>query len=537
MIFDLAADSLRAAALELFSPRIILQQRKDVIFAQSVDGREMSASSIVFAGIVPHPPIMVPEVGREAIAEVRDSIDAMRDFTERIISSGAQSVILISPHAPLDARAFVAYHETNLYGDFANFRAPEATIDAPLDEELLNAITSASAEVSYEVVGLRGFNLDHGTAVPLYFLQRNGWSGSVVALGYSFLSNEDHLRFGSCIKRAADTVGRPVAFVASGDLSHRLRTDAPAGYNPQAHLFDEEVVSSLRACEPARIVQIDQDLRRLAGECGYRSMLVCIGATEGIEPACEVLSYEAPFGVGYMVAQLVRARGAQAKENTNENHQAEKIDEENANQDEVLEALQERAAQGPDKSDGAELPALARRTIETYVRDGEVIEKPETQHNSLLEQRAACFVSVKTLDGELRGCIGTIEPTQETLAEELIANSISAATRDPRFPPVAPHELSNLRYSVDVLHAPEPARFEDLDPKSYGVIVEDETGLYRGLLLPDLPGVVTSEQQVEIAARKAGIRDGTPLKLSRFRVERFRETPAQKTTGRNQGGN
>ncbi|MGB9178540.1 MAG: AmmeMemoRadiSam system protein A [Pyrinomonadaceae bacterium] len=480
----------------------------------------MSASSIVFAGIVPHPPIMVPEVGREAIAEVRGSIDAMRDFTERIIASGAQSVIIISPHAPLDARAFVAYHEKNLYGDFANFRAPDASVDAPLDEALLNAVTSACAEENYEVMGLSGFQLDHGTAVPLYFLQRNGWTGSVVALGYSFLSNEDHVRFGNCIKRAVDAVGRPVAFVASGDLSHRLRTDAPAGYNPQAHLFDEEVVSSLRDCKPSRIVEMDQKLRKLAGECGYRSMLVCIGATEGIESACEVLSYEAPFGVGYMVAQLVRA---QTKERGDENKQAEKIDEEDAHVDEAVEASEGREAQGSEQAYGAELPALARRTIETFVREGVVIEKPETDDNPLLDQRAACFVSIKTLDGDLRGCIGTIEPTQETLAEELIANSISAATRDPRFPPVASHELSNLRYSVDVLHAPEPARFEELDPKSYGVIVEDEAGLYRGLLLPDLPGVETVEQQVEIAARKAGIRQSTPLKLSRFRVERFRE--------------
>src|ERR1043165_291364 len=266
----------------------------------------MSTDSLVFAGVAPHPPIMVPEVGREAIAEVRGSIDAMREFTERIIESGAETCVLVSPHAPLDARAFVAYEDAQLYGDFANFRAPQARVEAPLDEEMLSAISQEAARDGFKVVGIHGYDLDHGTAVPLYFLQRNGWRGRVVALGYSFLSNEDHLRFGSCIKRAANASRRRVAFVASGDLSHRLKPEAPAGYNPNAHLFDEEVVEAIRICEPERIAEIDQDLRKMAGECGYRSMLIALGVTQNLPHTCEVLNYEAPFGVGYLVAQIAR---------------------------------------------------------------------------------------------------------------------------------------------------------------------------------------------------------------------------------------
>ncbi len=149
--------------------------------------------------------------------------------------------------------------------------------------------------------------------MPLYFFLRNGWRGRVVALGYSFLSNEDHVRFGACIRRAVETSGRAaVAFVASGDLSHRLTPGAPAGFNPQAHLFDEQVVESIDSQAPERIAQIDQNLRRLAGECGYRSMLVAIGTQQEQREDestsdCEVLHYEAPFGVGYLVAQLARA--------------------------------------------------------------------------------------------------------------------------------------------------------------------------------------------------------------------------------------
>jgi aromatic ring-opening dioxygenase LigB subunit len=250
------------------------------------------AGSIVFVGIAPHPPIMVPEVGREAIAEVRGSIDAMRELTERIIACGAETIIIISPHAPLEARAFVAYGEAELRGDFANFRAPQATIDAPLDLELLEAITASAAADGFQLVPLEGYELDHGTAVPLY------------------------LRFGACIRRAVEASERQaVAFIASGDLSHRLTPDAPAGFNRQAHLFDEEVVAAIGANTPRRIIDIDQNLRRLAGECGYRSMLVAIGTTEEESPReCEVLHYEAPFGVGYMVAQLARTTRSSVNE-------------------------------------------------------------------------------------------------------------------------------------------------------------------------------------------------------------------------------
>ncbi|MDT5268480.1 MAG: hypothetical protein QOH49_666 [Acidobacteriota bacterium] len=249
---------------------------------------------------------MIPEVGGARVVEVRTTVDAMRDLTERIKACGAETIVLVSPHAPLERTTFVAYGGVRLRGDFANFRAPHAIVEAPVDEELLSAIQRTAAEESYRVVVLEPQELDHGTAVPLYFLLRNGWAGRVVALGYSFLSDEDHVRFGECVRRAVEVTKRPAAFVASGDLSHRLKPGAPAGFDPGAQRFDEQVVAALRANAPEQIPRIDQNLRRLAGECGYRSMLVAFGAASGIEPDCEVISYEAPFGVGYLVAQLSR---------------------------------------------------------------------------------------------------------------------------------------------------------------------------------------------------------------------------------------
>ena len=445
-------------------------------------------SCLVFSAIAPHPPIMVPEVGRESIVQVADSIDAMAELTRRVIESGAESVILISPHAPLEVDSFVAYEGPEVYGDFSNFGAPGTCFAVSVDNELLAAIKEAAAVKNYYVSILRETEIDHGTAVPLYFLLQNGWHGRVVTLGYSFLSNDDHLRFGLCVRSAVERVGRPVAFIASGDLSHRLKPQAPAGYNPDAHFFDEEVVAALRSNALERIVEIDHDLRKLAGECGYRSMLVAIGASSDLPLSCEVLNYEAPFGVGYLVAQLIN---------------------------------QPRLVGHADESE-ITLPVLARRAVETFVRSGEIYEARETTVG-LLGCRAPCFVSLKALSGELRGCIGTIESARDTLAQEIVANAISAATNDPRFEPVREEELSNLRYSVDVLFPFEPAVMEELDPAVFGVIVEDESGARRGLLLPDIPGIIDAQQQVEIAARKAGIGPSEPVKLYRFKVERFRE--------------
>jgi AmmeMemoRadiSam system protein A len=160
---------------------------------------------------------------------------------------------------------------------------------------------------------------------------------------------------------------------------------------------------------------------------------------------------------------------------------------------------------------------LARKAVERYIRQGKVF-RPR-KFTAEMKKRAGVFVSIKK-HGELRGCIGTFMPTRMNVAEEIVANAISSATQDPRFMPVEASELDDLEYSVDILTEPEPVRSTDqLDPRKYGVIVE--CGYRRGLLLPDLAGVDKVEEQIEICRAKAGISAGEPIRLYRFRVERF----------------
>ncbi len=163
---------------------------------------------------------------------------------------------------------------------------------------------------------------------------------------------------------------------------------------------------------------------------------------------------------------------------------------------------------------------LAKRTIEDYLRSGKVISPP-SRIPEVFQKKAGTFVSLHK-KGKLRGCIGTYLPTQDNLANEIIKNAISAATQDPRFPPVDTSEIRDLEISVDVLSKPEPVKSQrELDPKKYGVIVSK--GWQKGLLLPDLEGVDTVEQQLEIAKQKAGLGE-TPveqLEIQRFTVTRY----------------
>jgi AmmeMemoRadiSam system protein A len=294
------------------------------------------------------------------------------------------------------------------------------------------------------------------------------------------------------------------------------------------------VVEAIRSGAPDQIVNIDPDLRRAAGECGYRSMLVALGVIQNGSTSTEVISYEAPFGVGYLVAQLMSEppadRGPQAGsplgvvDAGGPLSLSAKANAEPGGPPAMLRTLTQPLPKGEEQTtDGSDaIPALARQTIETFVNTSSIIDVPADLPEEL-SARAGCFVSIKTQDGQLRGCIGTIEPVTDTLAEEIIANAISAATRDPRFQPVHRDELPGLKYSVDVLSTPEVCTIEDLDPNVYGVIVEDERGLNRGLLLPNLEGIKTATDQVEIASRKAGIAPGTPVKISRFRADRYPE--------------
>jgi AmmeMemoRadiSam system protein B len=270
------------------------------------------AGAVVFAGIAPHPPLLVPEIGRDRIDQVSSSQRALRDFSLRLIDTRPQTVVVISPHSPLEPRTFTARSARELRGDFREFRSPNVSLRFPNDLDLIDAISRASQHEGIDFRPLDiDYPLDHGAMVPLYYLHEAGWRGQIVVIGFTLRSNEHHLAFGKAISRAAEAIQRSVALVASGDLSHRLIVGGPYEYEPSAHLFDEQIVDAISRGDPEGVIGIEPALRERAGECGYRSILIALGTVGENLTEHEVLSYEGPFGVGYMVAVLTDQRREQ----------------------------------------------------------------------------------------------------------------------------------------------------------------------------------------------------------------------------------
>lgn len=262
--------------------------------------------SIVFAGIAPHPPLLIPEVGGSRISQVAASQIALREFSARLVNSNPETVVVISPHSPLDARVFTARSSAQVAGDFREFRAPEVSLTFQNDVDLLREIKLTAYDEGVEVRELQHEHpLDHGALVPLYYLRQAGWSGPIVVFGFTLQSNERHLAFGRAIARAAGKLGRRIAVVASGDLSHRLIVGGPYEFEPTAHLFDQLIVEAIANGDAGKALSVDPDLRDRAGECGYRSIVIALGSVDESPRDHEVLSYEGPFGVGYMVAVLL----------------------------------------------------------------------------------------------------------------------------------------------------------------------------------------------------------------------------------------
>lgn len=455
------------------------------------------------AVVFPHPPVLLPEVGKGREREISSTGHAMAEAAGEVARWNPDVLIIASPHTVLYGDYFHIAPGSGAAGSMGAFGAPQVRLevgyDAPVREEIIRRAQRAGLQAG--TLGQRDPSLDHGVLIPLYFLRKAGVTCPIVRMGLSGFSALDHYRLGQCVAQAVEALGRRAVFVASGDLSHKLKPEGPYGFAPEGPVFDEAVTRTMASGNFLEFLTMDPSLCERAAECGLRSFQLMAGALDGLAVQPRLLSHESTFGVGYAVA-LFPVTG---RDDTRRYAAAcERICRE------LLAAR--RAKEDP-------WVRLARLSLETYLRQGQMLETlPRDLPAELTARAAGAFVSLHK-DGRLRGCIGTIAPTRETLAEEIVQNAVSAGTRDPRFPPVRPEELDELEYSVDVLGQPEPVDSPArLDPKVYGVIVS--CGRKRGLLLPDLDGVDTVEEQLDIARRKGGIREEEPYTLQRFKVVR-----------------
>ena len=431
---------------------------------------------MISAVIMPHPPIARAMVGRGEEKKIQSTLDAYRAASRQIAQDAPETIVIISPHNIFFRDAFYISPGEVYTDSLARFGASADRVSIPYDTELRDEIIRLCDEKGIPTVSSTRYagEPDHGSLIPLLFVREAYTDFRVVRIAPSMLSDEMLMEMGRIIERAAAHLGRRMTLIASGDLSHKLLPEGPYGFVKEGPEFDRKVTGMMRSGDLKAFREFSPDFRDRCAECGLPGFIMLSGALENYHVEPDFLSYEGPFGVGYAICTF---------------------------------AIEDACVR------------LAKDSLEKYIRTRTLLKRPDNLPEWMTVQRAGTFVSLHK-HGDLRGCIGTISPWSDCVADEIIALAVEAGTRDPRFYPVTAEELPELEYNVDVLSEPEPAERDQLDARRYGVIVT--LGSRRGLLLPDLEGVDTPGQQISIALRKAGIRPDEPYKLERFTVERHK---------------
>lgn len=454
------------------------------------------------AFMVPHPPLIIPEIGRGEERKIQNTIDAYHEAGLKIGQLRPETIILLSPHQVMYADYFHISPGRRAEGDFGQFGAGRVKLEVSYDMDFVESLCEMAdaADLPAGILGERDRQLDHGTMVPLYFVNQYWKEYRLVRVGLSGLSLTDHYKLGQLIQKTAKVLERNAVIIASGDLSHRLKENGPYGYEKEGPEYDRCIMEVMGQGNFGELLKFSGDFCESAGECGHRSFTIMAGALDRLNVAAKQLSYEGPFGVGYGICTYITC-GQDLERNFKDRYE---------------EKERKRILESRRRED--QFVQLARQAVEKYVRTGMKICAPEGILQEMRDSRAGVFVSIKK-EGRLRGCMGTIDAVCPSIAEEIIENAVSAASRDPRFPPIKAEELDMLAISVDVLGDTEKIDSSDkLDVKRYGVVVTK--GYKRGLLLPNLEGVDTVEKQIAIAKQKAGIGEQEKAELERFEVVR-----------------
>lgn len=469
--------------------------------------------SNILSVLMCHAPIVVPEVVGARGEACAKSTAAMRAAAQRIYASKPDVVVVLSPHTPRPRGAFSLLAADRVRGDFADFGAPHVALDLPSSADAHARIDRAARAHHVEIETLTHggrrpaldgrTHLDHGALVPLAFLVEAGWRGPTVVMGLpADGTRADNHALGRALAAAAGD--QRWAIVASGDCSHRLIATAPAGFHPLAARFDAELARLVTAGDDRAVSEIDAELRELAAEDVIDTVEIAAAATGFAARGREVLSYEGPYGVGYLIAMLhdpahVSAGSAASEGDTTHDH---------AISDQLLVDIARDAL-------SAWHEKRQRKAFDTRAADADtavgVFVTWRTQPSSATGKNAG-----DDHEHTLRGCVGRMRldgPVSDAVAEL----AVSAATSDPRFPPIAAHE--RVAPEVTLLSPSQPvASLAELDPAVWGV--EARCGYRHGVLLPAIDGVDDVETQVAIVLRKAGIAAHESYELRKFRARK-----------------
>lgn len=448
---------------------------------------------------MPHPPIIIKEIGGDEARGAKETIQGMEKLAKKIREIQPDTIIFVSPHGNAFSDATCILDGDVFEGSFYQFGHEHMTFQKTVEQSLTKKIVEVLQQERINTVLMtkelaQTYNirtgLDHGVLVPMYFIDQEYDAYNIVHLTPGFTPLTDNYHIGQCIGNVIDDYMREtnqeILIVISGDLSHALKDSGPYAYHPDGQVFDHLVQKAIIEKNVNPLLELTPDFIENAAQCGLRPYLIGFGIMSKVIDVSKIISYEGPFGVGYLTGYLESGG----------------------------------SAQGDKRADA--YVKLAKKSIEHYVQTGRKYTfEPEAFPAEFISKesknKAGVFVSIHKY-GQLRGCIGTIQPTQDNVIEEIIYNGISACASDPRFNPVVKSELADLEIKVDVLMPIEAIDDANkLDVSRYGVIVEQ--GRKRGLLLPNLEGIDSVKEQIHIAKQKAGINEGH-YALFRFEVKR-----------------
>ena len=456
---------------------------------------------------LPHPPAAIPQVGGRTTEKLNNTVTALQEAAKSIASLKPDTIVIISSHGPCLSDQFYMPSQERISGDFSAFGCKKLILgfdnDIPLAKTISNHAKNSGLNAGFiddlTMKQLRiPYDLDHGITVPLWFIRQQYDGFKVVPICTSGKNGKDHYRFGILLREAILQSNCNAVVIASGDLSHRLSEENPSGYDEAGELFDKSIRKMLLAEDPKGFLTIDPKVKEKAEQCALDAYRVVLGTLDGFAFIPRILSYEAPTGIGYLAAELNRGK-------PKESAFTRFLVEEDLRHE-------ERKAQAP-------IPIrLAETAIENYLNGEKDFEVPQNLPTELTQNQSGVFVTI-TNDGQLRGCRGSIRATHPTLAEEIM-NSAVCAAKDPLFAPIRPTELKDLTITVDILDEPEEVTDRnDLDPKTYGIIVENRGKI--AVMLPNEIGIETVEDQIKTARAKAGIHPWHRLKIQRFTTTRY----------------
>ena len=481
--------------------------------------------------MVPHPPMIVPAVGRGSEDAVKETTASYEKVADMIADIKPDTIIISSPHSVMYSDYFHISPGDFASGSFARFDAPDIKFDMEYDSDFVETLCEIAERdgISAGTLGEKDAKLDHGTMVPLYFITQKYTDFKLVRIGLSGLSLQEHYGLGMAIKEASELKGRKAVYIASGDLSHKLQEYGPYGFVPEGPKYDERIMDVMGRAAFDELFDFEESFLDKAAECGHRSFVMMAGAFDCTALEVERLSHRDVTGVGYGICTYINKGVDEDRAMLEKWHirHRDKMINIRKNEDAYVKLARLSLENYIITHEKIAWKNVKRRVLSTGSGVTETLTSAQIEecdshskaHEELSNKRAGAFVSIHK-NGALRGCIGTIAPTRDSLAEEIIENAISASTRDPRFPPITKEELFELEINVDVLGEIEPiSSEEELDVIRYGVVVVK--GNRRGLLLPNLDGVDTIEEQLSIAKRKAGLSpDEEGCELYRFEVVR-----------------